>query len=698
MSKFPYKPFDSSTKFGVNFAKWINNFADLVGLDLKEQKARTDNLIRNTPQPSELVDLRVDEEGVEHPTARDRIISDSAKVSANFGVVNEQLATKVYYFNTVADMIASSKLKEGDYVFTLGFYSPNDGGEGKYRIGTISSNGYFDLLLDNGLTASFIIRNNEVNIRQLGARSIQDTGHLNKMDCKSHIEAFLNRLNILPELRYTLYIPSGVWCFSPTLISRVFENFTEFSSQDYGVSIRTDGGFSRSNSFQNSFEGTVINAFQNNQEYVWKITGTNNSFEGSYLFTANGCETKWNNRISAQNSSFYTTTYAVVVMDYVNSSEIGNFHFAYYSGNGLWLVDCWEINFNYLNFNYIRGKNEATCLTTQNRSTGCSTIHINNMRFENVSCVLGDFSISNTTIGNIFFEEAWYGTGTSYSLNGNNGDNFTNVSGFIIRYGSALNIMSISMNNWCSKYYSDPNGYNYIRKRLFDIRTNSAQARVGVTVYSINNHGSSDANWDYVYFDSANGKVSTDSYFKILSLSNNTYGKGRGKINVINFPKLELPENGVAIEDILLHTPSSIMPLWKNYRLDVGNSKVVDGTSGINSDDNAKNLWKLAVALPNYDSTTDNTFASFVFDDKKSYAIRMKSIPSTTSIVQIFVNGVYVAQRNLALTPTFQLFQLIGTGVTYQSGSFVANDGDLIQLKIMNGGNWKVYGDYLKVS
>ncbi|WP_312093803.1 hypothetical protein [Niallia sp.] len=85
MSKFPYKPFDSSTKFGVNFAKWINNFADLVGLDLKEQKARTDNLIRNTPQPSELVDLRVDEEGVEHPTARDRIISDSAKVAANIG-------------------------------------------------------------------------------------------------------------------------------------------------------------------------------------------------------------------------------------------------------------------------------------------------------------------------------------------------------------------------------------------------------------------------------------------------------------------------------------------------------------------------------------------------------------------------------------------------------------------------------------
>jgi hypothetical protein len=45
MPRFPYKPFDSSTKFGIDFAKWINNFVDSVGMDLKETDTNFNNAV-----------------------------------------------------------------------------------------------------------------------------------------------------------------------------------------------------------------------------------------------------------------------------------------------------------------------------------------------------------------------------------------------------------------------------------------------------------------------------------------------------------------------------------------------------------------------------------------------------------------------------------------------------------------------------
>lgn len=92
MPKFPYNPFDSSVGFGRKFIQWTNNVVKDIGSDLKENKARVDNLIRNAPQPSEVVDLRVDEDSVEHATARDRLINDNriltSKIGARFSNLN----------------------------------------------------------------------------------------------------------------------------------------------------------------------------------------------------------------------------------------------------------------------------------------------------------------------------------------------------------------------------------------------------------------------------------------------------------------------------------------------------------------------------------------------------------------------------------------------------------------------------------
>lgn len=55
----------------------LNSNFDDVDADIKVQKARIDNLLTSTPQPEEVMDLRVDDEGIIHATAKDRVDSET---------------------------------------------------------------------------------------------------------------------------------------------------------------------------------------------------------------------------------------------------------------------------------------------------------------------------------------------------------------------------------------------------------------------------------------------------------------------------------------------------------------------------------------------------------------------------------------------------------------------------------------------
>ena len=48
--------------------------------------------------------------------------------------VQLKLNKKPYYYNSVADMKADTKLKNGDMAITLGYYESNDGGGATYKI------------------------------------------------------------------------------------------------------------------------------------------------------------------------------------------------------------------------------------------------------------------------------------------------------------------------------------------------------------------------------------------------------------------------------------------------------------------------------------------------------------------------------------------------------------------------------------
>ncbi|WP_257063426.1 right-handed parallel beta-helix repeat-containing protein [Priestia megaterium] len=92
MSKFPYSPFDASAGFGRKFITFINGVLKDIGIDLQTQKSRIDVQIREAPQPQEILDLRVDDEGKTHSVARDRLSSDYNKLNGKITTVNTNLA------------------------------------------------------------------------------------------------------------------------------------------------------------------------------------------------------------------------------------------------------------------------------------------------------------------------------------------------------------------------------------------------------------------------------------------------------------------------------------------------------------------------------------------------------------------------------------------------------------------------------
>lgn len=94
--------------------------------------------------------------------------------------LNNKIAAKVHYFNTIADMKASNILRVGDMVITKGYYTTNDGGNGEYEIvndASLVDDGGSVHDIYGGLKAKLIIRNNCINIKQFGAYGDE------KIDC-----------------------------------------------------------------------------------------------------------------------------------------------------------------------------------------------------------------------------------------------------------------------------------------------------------------------------------------------------------------------------------------------------------------------------------------------------------------------------------------------------------------------------------
>ena len=106
--------------------------------------------------------------------------AEAQNVSTSDGdSVQLKLNKKPYYYNSVADMKADTKLKAGDMAVTLGYYEPNDGGCGTYIITDDKlENSHYENL-NNGKYAKLVIKDNTIDIKQLGTKGDGKTDSTN---------------------------------------------------------------------------------------------------------------------------------------------------------------------------------------------------------------------------------------------------------------------------------------------------------------------------------------------------------------------------------------------------------------------------------------------------------------------------------------------------------------------------------------
>ena len=111
--------------------------------------------------------------------------------------VEIKLNKKPYYYNSVVDMKADTKLKAGDMAVTLGYYEPNDGGMATYKIRQVTNQDVEDdmfiiALSNTSLVAELIIENEIINILKLGIK-------------KDNSEDISTKLNTITE-NYSVFL------------------------------------------------------------------------------------------------------------------------------------------------------------------------------------------------------------------------------------------------------------------------------------------------------------------------------------------------------------------------------------------------------------------------------------------------------------------------------------------------------------
>jgi hypothetical protein len=261
-----------------------DKFAD-VDREILEQKNRVDEQIRSVPQPSEVVDMRVDNNGKVFAVAKDRIDSEQEKIEAAYKDRNEKVFTslrgrinaeqikiedayrdmngtvhpslyarinseqakiegayigsdgrsytslkqrydtidttvasvKRRVANTVADM-KNGSFVSGEFVETLGYYTVNDGGHGKYYVDNTADT--YGVTLNNGLVAHLIIES-VINPLQFGARGNGST------DASPAIQKALSKAKDIGGA--TVVIPYGKYLLSSTLV--IYKNTSLITDQ-----------------------------------------------------------------------------------------------------------------------------------------------------------------------------------------------------------------------------------------------------------------------------------------------------------------------------------------------------------------------------------------------------------------------------------------------------------------------------------
>ena len=284
------------------------------------------------------------------------------------------LSQRARCFDSVAEM-KDANLNSGEYAVTAGYYAANDGGGALYKIRVASDEDVEDeafiiSLSDNTLNAELIVQDNKVSICQIGGRSQAKDG--TKYDIASIITKYINyRASSAGALR--LYIPSGVYHSSPLTI--ICED---------GLDIIGDPHFNL-----HTEAGTIISAFENNQDYIWTFgddsgaTQCSNLHLSGLMFTT--AEYVYNNTVNKfkESSIKLINDYCVKIVK-TQFSKIEDVAFQHINGTGLVYRECWEVSNVRLNFRDIYNPNKGAFVFENKITSGCNTMYFDWLQFEQI--------------------------------------------------------------------------------------------------------------------------------------------------------------------------------------------------------------------------------------------------------------------------------------------------------------------------
>lgn len=125
--------------------------------------------------------------------------AEAENINVDGESVEVKLSKKPYYYDTVADMKADTKLKAGDMAVTLGYYSVNDGGGAEYRI----INGEY---IDNGATYHELDNNLFAELNVATVETFINTKFLNLVLTETETDALnnFNKIKSVLEKGYNL--------------------------------------------------------------------------------------------------------------------------------------------------------------------------------------------------------------------------------------------------------------------------------------------------------------------------------------------------------------------------------------------------------------------------------------------------------------------------------------------------------------
>ena len=391
-------------------------------------------------------------------------------------------ANVAWTFDTVADMQASTNLIEGSYARTIGYYSANDGGGALYKIKSstgVTADEAFIVTVNADLVAEMVIENDTVNFRQLGAKSEEDTSYAHT-DCKTYLDKFLAKLDTITNKTISLFIPTGIWCFSETLLNRT-HGFNIYGEKSFVI---TTAG---------SENSTIIAPVSNNQKHIWKIGGTSD-----YSETAQTMVYSWNINNLIFSTAEYSTGRAIVTLKHVTKAALyldgvtaGRSEFMQFDqvdGTALSITSSWENYFGTLNFRRVYDFNTpAFHFVKSHPITGAtspdiSSTDIKDIMFEGINGDMiysdNDSDLAELQIGNMNVESRLVQeTGTEQgTIITNNSSKTADNHCAVFNFGRALGIMinQIKLGNFCNyKFTSSDTGQTYINDRLFTLRENS---------------------------------------------------------------------------------------------------------------------------------------------------------------------------------------------------------------------------------